>query len=182
MPFGYYRRLSAARQRIYRQSDEIKRLDLPAGVIVGGTVARLRERLAADDRAGVQKVSQALVDSLASAFHVPPIQIRVLACRPTNKGGELYGLYRSDPGSAARISVWMRTAAKKRVVAFKTFLRTLVHEVCHHLDYELFKLAETFHTEGFYSRESSLASALLAQSGSEERAEPPAADPQPRLF
>ena len=49
----------------------------------------------------------------------------------------------------------MRTAQKQQVVAFKTFLRTLIHELCHHLDYELFALEETFHTEGFYKRESS---------------------------
>jgi hypothetical protein len=42
------------------------------------------------------------------------------------------------------------------VVAYKSFLRTLLHEVCHHLDYEFYKFPETFHTEGFYSRESSL--------------------------
>jgi len=35
-------------------------------------------------------------------------------------------------------------------------LRTLLHEICHHLDYELYKFPETFHTEGFYNRESSL--------------------------
>jgi hypothetical protein len=51
-------------------------------------------------------------------------------------------------------------AQRKQVVAFRTFLRTLVHELCHHLDYELFKLAETFHTEGFYKRESSLVNQL----------------------
>ena len=56
----------------------------------------------------------------------------------------------------------MRTAKKQQVVAFKSFLRTLVHEVAHHLDYELYLLEETFHTEGFYKRESSLANALLA--------------------
>jgi hypothetical protein len=49
------------------------------------------------------------------------------------------------------------------VVAFKTFFRTLIHELCHHLDYEMFALEETFHTEGFYKRESSLVNALLAQ-------------------
>jgi len=53
-------------------------------------------------------------------------------------------------------------AARKDVVAFKTFLRTLIHELCHHLDYELYKMPETFHTEGFYKRESTLVSALLA--------------------
>ena len=73
----------------------------------------------------------------------------------------------------ARISVWMRTAQRKQVVAFRTFLRTLIHEVCHHLDYEMYALSETFHTEGFYKRESSLANALLAQE--ENATRPPSA-------
>ena len=64
---------------------------------------------------------------------------------------------------AALISVWMRTAQRKQVVAFRTFLRTLIHEFCHHLDYELFKLPETFHTEGFYKRESGLVKQLFEQ-------------------
>jgi hypothetical protein len=57
----------------------------------------------------------------------------------------------------------MRTAKKEQVVKFRTFLRTLLHEVCHHLDYELYKLAETFHTEGFYARESALMRSLLGE-------------------
>jgi hypothetical protein len=50
----------------------------------------------------------------------------------------------------------MRTVKHRRVVAFRSFLRTLLHELCHHLDYELYKLSDSFHTEGFYKRESSL--------------------------
>ena len=55
----------------------------------------------------------------------------------------------------------MRTARRKQVVAFRTFLRTLLHEFCHHLDYECYKLHDSFHTEGFYKRESSLLKQLL---------------------
>jgi len=54
------------------------------------------------------------------------------------------------------IQVWMRTAKRGQVVAFRTFLRTLLHEVCHHLDYVYFDLHESYHTEGFFQRESSL--------------------------
>jgi hypothetical protein len=50
-----------------------------------------------------------------------------------------------------------------QVVKFRTFLRTLLHEVAHHLDYELYGLEETFHTEGFYARESSLMRVLLGE-------------------
>jgi hypothetical protein len=52
-------------------------------------------------------------------------------------------------------------------VAFRTFLRTLLHEIVHHLDYELLKLADSFHTEGFFRRESSLFRQIVP--GEEER-------------
>ena len=164
MPFAYYAKLSPARQRIYRRSDAIETLPLPAGVMAGEIVAQIRDGLAGDDVKAVQTASQSLVDVLVTGYGVPPIRIKVLARRPSNDYGELHGLYEPEEGrTPARITVWMRTAAKKQVVAFKTFLRTVVHEVGHHLDYDLFKLEETFHTEGFYKRESSLANALLAQ-------------------
>ena len=37
----------------------------------------------------------------------------------------------------------------------------LLHELGHHLDYERLKLEDSFHTEGFYKRESSLMLAVL---------------------
>ena len=164
MPFSYYAKLSPADQRIYRRSDAIETLPLPPGVMAGAVVARIRDGLADDDAKAVQRACQTLVDALVQGYRVPPIRLRVLARRPADDYGELHGLYEPEEGrTPARITVWMRTAAKKQVVAFKTFLRTVVHEVGHHLDYEHFKLEETFHTEGFYKRESALANALLAQ-------------------
>ena len=163
MPFAYYSRLSAARQRIYRESDAIQSLELPPGVAAGARVARIRACLARADRAGVATACQDLIDALDVGYRVPKIRVRVLAQRPADEDGELHGLYEpDDAGTPARITVWMRTAARKDVVAFKTFLRTLIHELCHHLDYELYKMPETFHTEGFYKRESTLVAALLA--------------------
>lgn len=163
MRFAYYDRLSAARKRIYRQSDAIETIGLPRDVAPGATIARLRAALADEDRSAVQDACQRLIDALVDGYKVPPIRVRVLAQRPSGDYGELHGLYEPEEGKTkARITVWMRTASRKQVVAFKTFLRTLVHELCHHLDYELFALEETFHTEGFYKRESSLANALLA--------------------
>jgi hypothetical protein len=164
MPFPYYDRLSPARQRIYRKSDAIEALPLPAGVDLGAQVALVRAGLASDQVAAVRKASQQVIDALVAGFRVPPIRVRVLATRPADGGGELHGLYEPEDGeTSARITVWMRTAQRRQVVAFRTFLRTLIHELCHHLDYEMFKLPETFHTEGFYKRESTLAAALFAQ-------------------
>lgn len=168
MRFAYFDKLSRARQSIYLRSDAIESIGLPAGLALGGTVTRIAHGLREEDRAAVQSACQGLITALVGGYHVPPVRVRVLARRPADGYGELHGLYEpEDEGVGARITVWMRTAQKKQVVAFKTFLRTLVHELCHHLDYELFALEETFHTEGFYKRESSLAGALLEQLAAE---------------
>jgi hypothetical protein len=166
VPFAYYARLSRAQQQIYRRSDAIVTLALPPGVEPAAHVNAIADALAADRRTDVQKHCQALATMLAKGYVVPPVAIKVLAQRPSNDYGELHGLY--DPREDAPpplISLWMRTAALGKVVAFRSFLRTLVHEFNHHLDYELFALAETFHTEGFYKRESALSNALFAAAG-----------------
>jgi len=163
VPFAYYHRLSPARQRVYRDSDAIETIALPAGVALAATVAAIRDGLRAEDRGAVQRACQAALNALVAGFGVPAVKVRVLAQRPADDDGELHGLYEPDElRTPARITLWMRTAQRRQVVAFKSFLRTLMHEFGHHLDYEYFKLPETFHTEGFYKRESSLANALLA--------------------
>ena len=164
MPFAYYDRLSAARRRTYRKSDAITSLGIPPDVDGGALVNRLAFELAREDRAAVQKTCQRLVDALVQGYCVPPVRVKVLTRRPTDEYGELHGFYEPAEGRRrAEITVWMRTAKRRQVVAFRSFLRTIVHELAHHLDYELFMLDETFHTEGFYKRESSLSNALFAQ-------------------
>jgi hypothetical protein len=165
MPFDYYHRLSSARQRTYRKSDAIEILAIPDGLDASELIRQLQLSLLEDNRSAVQKNSSNLITQLAASYKVPPLEVKVLATRPKDHTGELLGLYQPEEGQASLISIWMRTAELKKVVAFKTFLRTLIHELCHHLDYEMYRLAETFHTEGFYKRESSLVNALLAQAG-----------------
>ncbi|HEY7904826.1 MAG TPA: hypothetical protein VIH36_15345 [Casimicrobiaceae bacterium] len=176
MPFAYYARLTRTQQATYRRSDAIVTLALPDGVEPGADVRAIAAALEADRRTDVQKHCQALAVALAAGFGVPPVAIKVMAARPSNDYGELHGLY--DPrGDAppALITLWMRTAALRRVVAFRSFLRTMVHEFNHHLDYELFRLDDTFHTEGFYKRESALANALFAAAGMPAAARKPPA-------
>ena len=169
MPFAYYDGLSAGDKRTYRKSDALKRIAVPDLEPLVAVAKGMTPVLEAGDRAGVERICQELVDGLNARLATPPIVVRVLERRPADSGGELQGLYEPDEvtGGAARITVWMRTAQRVQVVKFRTFLRTLVHEVCHHLDYELFELAETFHTEGFYARESALMRELLGEAARE---------------
>src|SRR5258706_2526674 len=128
MRFAYYNNLSPARQRTYRKSDAITALGLPRGIAPGAMVNAIGEGLRQDRRPDVQSACQSLIDALTTGYRVPAVRVRVLATRPADGSGELHGLYEpEDEGKLARISVWMRTAQKKNVVAFKTFLRTLIH-------------------------------------------------------
>ncbi|MGH7268234.1 MAG: hypothetical protein ACREMB_25730 [Candidatus Rokuibacteriota bacterium] len=157
MPFAYYDRLTRAQQRIYRASDEVTSLRLPGADTLRPIATELADALSREDRAAIEAAAQRLFRGLADAFGIPPCRVEVLSARPHGRWGELQGLYTTaERGRPARVQLWMRTARQRRVVAFRTFLRTLLHELGHHLDYQHLRLADSFHTEGFYKRESSL--------------------------
>jgi hypothetical protein len=171
--FDYYKRLSARKQSIYRQSDAIIAVKLPDAGILRAPALALTGALQAEDRSQVQRLSQQISDGVVGRLRIAPRGHQVVGVRASHDWGELHGLYLpEDEGKRAKIQLWMRTAKHKRVVAFRSYLRTLLHEICHHLDYEFYKFPETFHTEGFYNRESSLFHQLVA----DEQARAPQAE------
>ena len=180
--FAYYARLTPAQQRIYRDSDAVTSLRLPGAAQLHPHVAALDAALMSEDRRAVQVASQTLFTALTRALGIGPCHVEVLAARPHGHWGELQGLYTEDR-RLPRVQLWMRTARQRRVVAFRTYLRTLLHELGHHLDYRYLRLADSFHTQGFYQRESSLFHQLVPSarddsSGPPEGATPPEAGPQ----
>jgi hypothetical protein len=170
VPFAYYERLNRAQKAIYRQSDRISVVELSHPRAIWPLVEELRQALTRDDRAGVGFAAEELARAVAQDVGVMEPAVEVLAVRPHTVTQELHGLFVWEQGEPPYIQVWMRTARQKRVVAFRTFLRTLVHEVCHHLDYTLFGLDESFHTRGFFQRESSLVRQLLPPTLARSRA------------
>jgi hypothetical protein len=157
MVFAYYKRLTVNQKRAYDKSDRVISVRIPNASELYPLITALEVALKKEDRNRTEILSQKIVSALTARIKVPAIKVKVLAVRPHNSGGELHGLYNPCTGQLPAImNVWMRTAQQKRVVAFRTFLRTLLHEFCHHLDYEYFRFSYTFHTEGFYKRDSSL--------------------------
>ncbi len=157
MVFSYYNKLSAAQKRLYRKSDGIGSIPLPEARDLYVLVLELEQALADEDRRRMELLCRKIATGITARLSIPPVRVQVLTVRPAGSWGELHGLYETAEGRAsAKITLWMRTVKHKRVVAFRSFFRTLLHELCHHADYELFKLTDSFHTEGFYKRESSL--------------------------
>ena len=158
-----YGRWGRRQARIAARSDRNPRVELPAEALprLRRMAASLAAPLQADDRIVLERRAARFVLALLSALRVPPVGVRVHASRPRQAGSELHGLYVREPGKRPLVHVWMRTAVRGQPVRFRTFLRTLLHEVCHHLDYEWLRLPDSLHTRGFYQRESSLMRQLV---------------------
>ncbi|MDH3452170.1 MAG: hypothetical protein OEN20_07085 [Gammaproteobacteria bacterium] len=155
--FDYYHKLTPAQQAAYRESDAITYVVLQPSRNLHGRVHALREALQAGRGDTVARESRALLAALTQQLEVPRVRVQVLAVRPHDDWGELHGLYEPAQGRRlACVTLWMRTAKRRQVIAFRTFLRTLLHELCHHLDYLLYQFADSYHTQGFYQREASL--------------------------
>jgi hypothetical protein len=177
VPFAYYDRLSRRDKAIYDRSDAVKSIALTRPEALREMVDVLRQGLVRDDRRVVEAAAQAIARAITTSLGVEEVEVGVLAVRPKLREAELHGLYTREEGRRPRIRVWMRTVQYKRVVAFRTFLRTLLHEVCHHLDYTHLRLADSFHTEGFFKRESSLFYQLVPRETAPPRGEPTPAGP-----
>lgn len=189
----WWERLPDAQRREYERSDSIAQVPLRGGLELRDEVEALASALCADLRDETERAARRLVGRICTELRVPGVEVRVEGVRPHDQRGELHGLYRSGGDDLRRsqetITVWMRTAKRREVVATRTFLRTLLHEVCHHLDIFLFDLPSSYHSTGFYRRESSLFRvvargtplAAAARSRRAPAALPPAAErPEPR--
>jgi len=157
---NFRHRLTRAQQRDYDRSNAVRAVPLRVSARGGRAVVLLEWALLHGDRPRTQRVAQVICDEVCAALRLPAVRLEVRAVRPSNRSGELHGLYQSA-GRSQVISVWMFTAKRSQVVAYRTFLRTLVHELGHHIDYEYLSLRDSFHTDGFFQRESSLVRQLL---------------------
>lgn len=129
MVFAYYQWLTPQQKAIYRQSDAMQMIILPRVTDAQRWVVVLEAMLKIGNHCKAQLVCAGLLEELTTVLAVSKTHIRVLARRPADAGGELQGLYElSEGASLARITVWMRTAQRKQLVAFRTFLRTVLHE------------------------------------------------------
>jgi hypothetical protein len=141
----------------FLKSDSIKSLDLPQDARMLPEIARDIDAAMQTGKATDVRVVCAEFLSQASLFYqVPKCGVRVLAARPLRGREwvtELFGDYDPKP---MLIRLWMRTARKKEITSFGTFLSTLCHEFCHHLDYHFFKFSDSWHTRGFYERTAAL--------------------------
>ena len=137
----------------FLESDRIKTLDLPHDGRLLTISQSIESAMEAGPTVGVRRTCAEFLDAASEFYRVPACGIRVLSSRPLrvreNWSTELFGDYTPE---TMLIRVWMKTAVRKEVTSFGTFLSTLCHEFCHHLDFQRFGFLDSGHTRGFYER------------------------------
>ena len=142
----------------FRASDQLAMLELPQDNRLRGPAKAIEAAMNSEDRRSVRKACTDFLTAATRFYRVPEPAVRVLEARPlrVREGRwttEFFGDY--DPEKNL-IRVWMRTAVRRHVTSFGTFLSTLCHEFCHHLDYKQLGFRDSPHTRGFYERVAAL--------------------------
>jgi hypothetical protein len=139
--------------RAFTESDQLVSLPLPTDDSLTRAAGSIEAAMKAGRGGQVLDASEEFLNLASRFYQVRKCGLRVLAARPLRvreySTSELFGDYHPD---TILIRVWMRTAVRKRVTSFGTFLSTLCHEFCHHLDFHRFKFPDSWHTRGFYER------------------------------
>lgn len=141
----------------YLKSDQIKSLDLTSDQNLQTITTNIEAAMKMGRMPELRRYCEDFLARASQFYKVPACGMRVLAARPLrvreNWTTELFGDY--TPHTMI-IRVWMRTAVRKEITSFGTFLSTLTHEFCHHLDFQLFRFPDSWHTRGFYERAAAL--------------------------
>jgi hypothetical protein len=143
--------------RAFVDSDRLRSVPLPASGRLPGIAEAIESAMNGGMTGDVRRTCEEFLGAASEFYHVPKCSVRVLAARPLRvreySTTELFGDYHPD---SMLIRVWMKTAVRKEITSFGTFLSTLCHEFCHHLDFQRLGFRDSWHTRGFYERTAAL--------------------------
>jgi hypothetical protein len=141
----------------FLKSDQLTTLALPQNRALRLIAHSLELAMRTGKTAEVRRACAEFLIEAAEFYRTPTCGVRVLAARPLRVREswttELFGDYHP---ATMLIRLWMRTAIRKEVTSYGTFLSTLCHEFCHHLDFHSFGFGDSWHTRGFYERTAAL--------------------------
>ena len=150
---------------VFEKSEGLTSIQVPTADAAYTALRRkLRDGHRKGDVAAFKVAADELLRELSRFYRIRRPKLRLEGVRPHKLwegtlAEQLDGLYEGDT-----ITVWTRTAIHRRLVAFRTLMYTLVHEYCHHLDYEYLELPRSFHTKGFFDRQHLLYRRIMRES------------------
>lgn len=144
---------NAALLKQFLASDQLCKLEVPKDDRLLQYAQSIESAMKNATRAAMLRACSNFLNAASDFYAVKTPDVRILAARPlrVREGGstELFADYSPE---TTLIRIWSRTAVRKQVTSFGTFLSTLCHEFCHHLDCQRLGFRKSPHTRGFYER------------------------------
>ena len=158
------RQFSAREQEAYALSNAKTGVDFKITPSMRRKVGDLAIWLAEGDKSRVKETTQLVLDLLCAAAEIPPATLELKETAEARFRGDklvmkLYGTCEQD----GTITVAFKTAVRRKVFAFKTYLNTVIHEYVHWYDARKLNLGASFHTKGFYQRVRGVYAQLLPE-------------------
>jgi len=121
---------------------------------------KFRDRVEIDSQ-----ILQVLGNNICMDLGVVAVPVKFQGKQPSKNNGKrltqkIGGVYKRRMWSQGKIEVdteeiiqvYKYTAVRKKQVAPKTAINTLLHELNHHIDYQIIGLVKSIHSSGFYAR------------------------------
>lgn len=144
---------NAAALAQFLASDSLCKLEVPQDDRLLGPAETIERAMKEQSRTAMLGPCSEFLAAASDFYDVKTPDVRILAARPlrVREGGsiELFADYWPE---TLLIRIWSRTAVRKQITSFGTFLSTLCHEFCHHLDCQKLGFRRSPHTRGFYER------------------------------
>jgi hypothetical protein len=156
----FMRSASALKRSSYRKSQALEAPGFTLNAHCLETARTLHDAMNDHDELAISRASQQFVTALCKASRVPDKIVTVAGKRQQRGRGEIHGLCEMN----GRITIYLYTAKRGLMVAFKTYLKTLIHEFMHHYDWKGLKI-QSMHTAGFYKRVNHVYKHVLADLG-----------------
>jgi len=138
----------------FLESERLCGLEVPPDDRLRAPANAIASAMISGRSAAVREACAEFLRAASDFYGVPQPGVRVLAARPVRvrESGSATELFGDYTAAKMEIRVWMRTAVRKQVTSLGTFLSTLCHEFCHHLDERCLGFRDSPHTRGFYTR------------------------------
>ena len=158
------RQFSAREKKAYALSNSLTGVDFKITPSMRRKVGDLALWLAEGDKLRVKETTQLVLDLLCEAAEIPPAKLELKDTAEARFRGDkavwkLYGACERN----GTITVAFKTAVRRKVFAFKTYLNTVIHEYMHWYDARKLNLGISFHTSGFYHRVRDVYTQLLPE-------------------
>jgi len=138
----------------FHKSDSIKTVDLRCQMELKQILLETQKIYLGANEDTIVEGMQKLANAVCEQLGAQPTEVEIAKEIPYDDYGPLHGYYLpKEPKWPALIVLCLLHINTDDRITFKHLVEVFVHELVHHLDFALYDLGDSFHTDGFDKRQ-----------------------------